>query len=219
MNDGGISSTWWVTRTRAGASRSAASSPSRRDEVLAAAEVQAGGRLVEQHQLGVGHQGAGDLHPLALALADSVPKRRSARCVDPERVQQLVGAGVVERVVLLAPAPDDAVGRGDHDVADQLVGRGCRSAIAALARPMRGRSSKTSTAPSTSPRTPATPVVGCMRPAASCSSVVLPAPFGPSMTQRSPSSTSQVTSSRSAVVTADHADAGECEDVAHCLAP
>ena len=38
-------------------------------EVLAAAEVHAGGGLVEQQQLGVGHQRAGDLHPLALALA------------------------------------------------------------------------------------------------------------------------------------------------------
>src|SRR6478735_11103886 len=70
-----------------------------------------------------------------------------------------------------------------------------RSAIAELASPMRGRSSKTSTAPRTSPRTPATPIVGCMRAAAICSSVVLPAPLGPSTTQRSPSSTSQVTSS------------------------
>src|SRR6478735_3201599 len=72
-----------------------------------------------------------------------------------------------------------------------------RSAIDELARPMRGRSSKTSTAPSTSPRTPATPAVGCSRAAAIWSSVVLPAPLAPSTTQRSPSSTSHVTSSRS----------------------
>ena len=69
MNPGGISSTWWVTSTSAGASASAASSPRRRDEVLPAAEVETGGRLVEQHELGVGHEGPGDLDPLALALA------------------------------------------------------------------------------------------------------------------------------------------------------
>ena len=42
---------------------------SRRDQVLPAAQVHAGRRLVEQQQLRVGHQRAGDLHPLALALA------------------------------------------------------------------------------------------------------------------------------------------------------
>ena len=47
-----------------------ASTRQRRHEVLAAAEVEPGGRLVEQQQLGVGHQRAGDLDPLALALAE-----------------------------------------------------------------------------------------------------------------------------------------------------
>src|SRR6476469_4326388 len=72
---------------------------------------------------------------------------------------------------------------------------GNRSAIAALDNPIRGRSSNTSTAPKTSPRIPATPRVGWIRAAATCSRVVLPAPLGPSTTQRSPSSTSQVMSS------------------------
>jgi hypothetical protein len=38
------------------------------DEVLAGAQVEAGRGLVEQQQLGVGHEGAGDLDALALAL-------------------------------------------------------------------------------------------------------------------------------------------------------
>jgi hypothetical protein len=63
-----------------------------------------------------------------------------------------------------------------------------------------GGSSKTSTAPMTSPRIPTNPVVGCMRAEASCSIVVLPAPLGPRTTQRSPSATSQVTSSSSRVL-------------------
>src|SRR3954469_20375759 len=56
---------------------------------------------------------------------------------------------------------------------------------------MRGRSSKTSTAPSVSPRIVAVPRLGCRLADASCSSVVFPAPLAPSTTQRSPSETSQ----------------------------
>src|SRR5688572_15909933 len=74
-----------------------------------------------------------------------------------------------------------------------------RSASAADASPIRGRSSNTSTAPRTSPRMPTTPEVGWMRADANWSSVVFPAPLGPSTTQRCPSSTSQETSSRMTV--------------------
>src|SRR5690606_40845086 len=52
--------------------------------------------------------------------------------------------------------------------------------------------SKTSTAPSTSSRMPATPDDGCICAEATCMRVVLPAPLGPSTTQRSPSSTRQL---------------------------
>ena len=149
----------------------------RRDQVLAAAEVESRGRLVEQEQLGVGHQGTGDLHPLPLALAER-PERAVAEVLDPHLLQQLLRPVVVEGVVLLAPAA-----------------RGTRSAKAALVSPMRGRSSKTSTVPRTSSRIPATPEVGCSWAEATCSSVVLPAPFGPRTTQRSSSSTVQSTSS------------------------
>ena len=60
---------------------------------------------------------------------------------------------------------------------------------------MRGRSSKTSTVPSTSPRSPATPSLGWIWAASTWSSVVLPAPFGPITTQRSDSSMRRVMSS------------------------
>src|SRR6266702_1464892 len=71
---------------------------------------------------------------------------------------------------------------------------GTRSAIAALARPIRGRRSNTSEAPSGSPRISAVPSEGYNWAAATWSSVVLPAPFGPTITQRSSSWTVQVMS-------------------------
>ncbi len=78
-----------------------------------------------------------------------------------------------------------------------LVGK--RSARAALVSPIRGRSSNTSTAPSTSPSSPATPEVGWIWAARICSRVVLPAPLGPITTHRSASSTVQsIPSSRRA---------------------
>src|SRR5687768_9988367 len=40
----------------------------RLEQRLARAEVEAAGRLVEEHELGVGHDGPGDLHALALAV-------------------------------------------------------------------------------------------------------------------------------------------------------
>src|SRR3712207_2733651 len=68
-----------------------------------------------------------------------------------------------------------------------------RWASAALVSPIRGRSSKTSTAPRVSPSTETSPRVGCRCAAASCSSVVLPAPLGPSSTHRSSGRTVQST--------------------------
>ena len=57
-------------------------------EVLAASEVEAGGRLVEQHELRVGHERPGDLDPLALTLAKGAeaPVRQ---VVGPEGLEQL----------------------------------------------------------------------------------------------------------------------------------
>ena len=68
VKPGGISSTWWVTRTIAGAPSAVASSAEGADQVFATRKVQTGRRLVEEHQLGVRHQGPGDLDALALTL-------------------------------------------------------------------------------------------------------------------------------------------------------
>ncbi len=48
---------------------------------------------------------------------------RSTRCVAPTSVEQLLGAGVVELVVLLPPPAEHAVRRGDHDVVHPLRAR------------------------------------------------------------------------------------------------
>jgi hypothetical protein len=61
---------------------------------------------------------------------------------------------------------------------------GMRSPSATLDRPMRGRSSNTSTAPMRSPRMSTVPRVGNSRVDATRNNVVLPAPLGPSTTQR-----------------------------------
>src|SRR5581483_9723630 len=71
---------------------------------------------------------------------------------------------------------------------------GTRSARAALASPIRGRSSNTSVPPSRSPSTSTSPSVGKSWAAVTWSSVVLPAPFGPITTQRSSAWTVQPTS-------------------------
>ena len=55
--------------------------------------------------------------------SDRVPKVRSSRRSAPTSASSCVGPVVVEVVVLLAPAADHAVRRGDDDVVDQLVAR------------------------------------------------------------------------------------------------
>src|ERR1700722_3884831 len=70
---------------------------------------------------------------------------------------------------------------------------GTRSASAALVRPIRGRRSNTFTSPRRSPSTSTVPSVGCTSVAATWSSVVLPAPFGPITIQRSSSCAVQST--------------------------
>src|SRR6266702_1828717 len=91
-------------------------------QVLAAAQVEPRGRLVEQQQLRVGHQRPGDLHPLALALrqrGELAPDQVRAA----ERVEYLHRAGDVGGVVFLFPPAQDGVGGGEHQVDDLLPGR------------------------------------------------------------------------------------------------
>ncbi|MPM43750.1 hypothetical protein SDC9_90427 [bioreactor metagenome] len=91
-------------------------------QLLPAAEVEPGGRLVEQEQLRVDHQATGDLDALALPRAEraerTVPQRQH-----PEPVEQGVGPLVVEALVLLMPASDHRVRRGHHQVVDRLTAR------------------------------------------------------------------------------------------------
>ena len=122
MKPGGISSTWWETSTVAGESGSFASTLSVDTRSSRPPRSRPGGGLVEEQQLGVGHQGAGDLHPLALALAERA-ERPVREVLHPHLGQQLGRPVVVEVVVGLAPAPDHAVRRGDDDVVHPLVAR------------------------------------------------------------------------------------------------
>ena len=80
------------------------------------------------------------------------------------------------------------------------AGRSARSwrVTAPLTSATRGRSVRTSTRPSRDPSTSTAPAVGHSRAPATCSSVVLPEPFGPRTTQRSPRSTCQSTPSSTA---------------------
>src|SRR5258708_36951712 len=87
--------------------------------VLAAAEVEPCGRLVEQQQLRVGHQRAGYLHPLALTLGQATgPPPAAGTAAD--RVEQIHGPGHVEGVVFLA-APGQIPIPGGHHQVDPLL--------------------------------------------------------------------------------------------------
>ncbi|OUD85428.1 hypothetical protein BC477_13530 [Clavibacter michiganensis subsp. michiganensis] len=76
---------------------------------------------------------------------------------------------------------------------------GIRRAIAVDAKPMRERSSNTSTRPSSWSRTVAVPEDGWAMAEAICRRLVFPAPFGPRTTQRSSPSTVHSTWSRMVV--------------------
>ena len=65
------------------------------DEVFPAAQIHARGRLVEQQQLWVAHQGARDLHPLALPLAQRA-ERPVGEMGHTQAVQQSGGSSYVQ---------------------------------------------------------------------------------------------------------------------------
>ena len=176
MKPGGISSTWWVTSTVAGDISSMASDDSVETRSSRPPRSRPGGRLVEQQQLGVGHQRPGDLHPLALALAQGA-EGAVAQAARADLGQQARGTVVVELVVASRQRPRTPYD-AETTTSRTRSARGIRSASAALVRPMRGRSSKTSTVPRTSPRIPATPEVGWICADATWRSVVLPGTVG-----------------------------------------
>ena len=95
---------------------------------LAGTEIEPGGGLVEQQQLRVGHQGPGDLDPLALAFGQSAvgalgDRGRSPAARAAQR-PQLVG-----RVVVLAATAEHRVAGGDDRITHQLARRACQPPI------------------------------------------------------------------------------------------
>ena len=164
-------------------------------EVLAPAEVEAGGGLVEQQQLGVGHQRPGDLDPLALPLAEGA-EGAVGEVLDADLDEQARRPGRgrgrrrprasarPRRTTRTRPRRAPARGAGSARPGRRWSGR----SGAAARRRRRCR------APRRGCRRP--PTVGWICAAATCSRVVLPAPLGPRMTQRSSSSTVQSIRSR-----------------------
>ena len=91
-------------------------------ELLAPRQVEARGGLVQQQDLRVRHECAGDLDALALPLGQgAVVAVREVR--DVEGREQVLGALLVELLVRLLPAPRHAVRGGQHDVPHGLVPR------------------------------------------------------------------------------------------------
>src|SRR5919106_3535350 len=91
-------------------------------ECFTPTEVQPGRRFVQQQELGVSHQGAGDLHPLALAFG-----QRAERALDEVRDAEPAEQGSrtvdVVPLVLLTPPADDGVRGRYHDIAYRLAAR------------------------------------------------------------------------------------------------
>ena len=116
VNPGGTSSRWWVTSTSGG--RVASPRPRREvaHELLAAADVEAGVRFVEQHDAGLVHQRAREQHPLALT-----GRQRGERCSASFSLWKCASSAtrtVAVRVgVGVPPGRERGVLRGHHDLA------------------------------------------------------------------------------------------------------
>ena len=89
-------------------------------QILASAQVQPGGRLVQQQQFGVGHERAGDLDALALTLGQRGERPVQQRTHSPV-VQQAESTAFVVLLVPFAPAARDSVGGRDDDIEHFLV--------------------------------------------------------------------------------------------------
>jgi hypothetical protein len=77
------------------------------EQTLAGDGIEPGAGLVEQEQVGVGHQRACDEHPLALALRKHAPRPLLHVC-GADRIEQLRGAGEIA-LVWLDQGPKAAV--------------------------------------------------------------------------------------------------------------
>jgi hypothetical protein len=90
------------------------------DEFLAAAQVQAGAGFIQQQQLRIRHEGAGNLDALALTFGQCSEGPVEQGPHSPG-VQQTKGTAFVVALVAFAPPAGYAIGGGDHDVQDDLV--------------------------------------------------------------------------------------------------
>ena len=118
---GGISSTWCDTRTMATGFGSAARSARSLEEGFAGAQVQAGRRLVQEQQVRLRHQRAGDRGPPPLA-----GRQRAERVIhdrlEPEPDRQVVGPGSIGVGVVVPPGFRGGMA-GGHDQIERREGR------------------------------------------------------------------------------------------------
>ncbi|SKV74769.1 Uncharacterised protein [Mycobacteroides abscessus subsp. abscessus] len=124
--------------------------------------------------------------------SDRVPYVRSDRCSAP-RVSSMSTARAVSISSYSSRQRPSTAYPADTTRSRTTSLSGMRCASAAELRPILALSSATSTRPNRSPRIAAYPEVGCSMAAAIRSNDVFPAPLGPRTTQRSSSSTDQVT--------------------------
>src|ERR671919_666707 len=149
----GISSTWWVTRTVAGEVGSAAiaprvltsaSRPPRSNPAAGSSSNSSSGSVIR----------ARAICTRLRSPSDSVPKVRSTRCPTPSRPSRAAARSTSYPSYASRHRPTTAYEAVTTTSRTDSL-RGMRSARAALVSPIRGRSSKTSTAPRISPRTAA----------------------------------------------------------------
>ena len=173
---------WVVAMTvlpaRASASRTSIRSSCVRD-------VDAGHGLVEQVELRIGGDGAGEEDAPALAA-----RQRPDLAVDgighADRLERRGDALAIDAVPARVPKPEPRVAAHHHDLARRSPGTPSRPP-----RPAAGRRCDLRRAsPGGPPRTVRRPADGLMRPAMSLRSVLLPAPFGPMTASSEPGRTS-----------------------------
>ena len=119
---GGISSTWCDTST-IDSGRALVREPGEvADQRLSCPEVQPCSRLVEQQQVGVGHERPGDRHAPPLPAGQG-PERMVRHARDPEALDQRRGTDPVRVVVHVPPRGECRVARAEHELrrAERLV--------------------------------------------------------------------------------------------------
>ena len=169
-------------------SRSAADELARAPRTSAG--VHAGGGLVEQQQLRLGRERAGDLEPALLASARSRGERRRAVPSSPTRSSRLVARADGLALPRAAPARHARARREKPPRRPAVAARPSRSRARSSSRnsrtfwkvratPQRGDAVRRQPVDRPRRRTRIVPAVGGSTPVSRLNSVVLPAPFGP----------------------------------------